>query len=76
MKDWLDKLTAELGTYGDEPPKGFKNKREIQKRLNYKSESGAVRWIRKAIEAGKLQKVIVRRPSPHGLVRVPYYGPK
>lgn len=77
MSDWLDKLAKEIVNTGEEPPRGFKSREQIQKQLKYNGTSGAIRWIKKALSTGKLQKVMVRRPSKTGgIIVVPYYGPK
>lgn len=77
MKDWLDKLAEEIVNTGEEPPKGFKSREQIQKQLKYTGPTGAIRWINKAMSAGKIKKVMVRRPTKNGgITVVPYYGPK
>lgn len=77
MSDWLDKLAKEIVNTGEEPPTGYKSREQIQKQLGYTGPSGAVRWIKRAVEIGKLKKVLVRRPTKSGgITIVPYYGPK
>lgn len=76
MKHWLDAIRDEVKPPEDTPPRGFLNASEVAKQIGLTTRQGASRFCSRAIKAGKMVKVLVRRRTARGIAIVPYYGPK
>lgn len=76
MKDWLDGLREEIYKDNSDPvPKGFRSSKEAGEKMGITGDA-AKRLLDRAVKAGKIQVVRLRRPTSRGVCLTSYYGPK